>query len=270
MAASLQVLHDKLPLTDKCHHYDDVDDVPPHIQKYWHQRYSIFDYYDQGVQLTDDAWFGVTPEPVANQIAQDLCTKTSKTTLIDLFGGAGGNVIAFASSFHFTRIIAIEKDAATLACAQHNAEVYGVTEYITFVLGDSLHYLSLLRHNPSALDPAIRVDPNQTTIFASPPWGGVAYREHEVFDLSTMEPYNLEKLYKACFPLETTLFLPRSSDLNQIAELLASNEEDTKLDVVQYCMEGASKAMVVYVPESKPLHQDDEGWSIAVEKDYSQ
>ncbi|KAM7195130.1 putative rna cap guanine-n2 methyltransferase [Naviculisporaceae sp. PSN 640] len=267
--ASLQVLHEKLPLTDECHHYENVHEVPQHIRKYWQQRYSIFEYYDEGIQLTDDAWFGVTPEPVANQIAQDLSTKTSKTTLIDLFGGAGGNVIAFASSFHFTRIIAIEKDPSTLACAQHNAQVYGVSEYITFVLGDSLEYMTLLKTNPSALHPSIRVDPNQVTIFASPPWGGVAYREHEVFDLSVMEPYNLERLYKACFPLEHTLFLPRSSDLNQVADLLAP-EDDAKLDVVQYCMEGASKAMVVYVPESNPLHRDDDGWSMAVEQGTSQ
>jgi trimethylguanosine synthase len=33
--------------------------------RYWHQRYSIFSKYDDGVWMTDDAWFGVTPEPVA-------------------------------------------------------------------------------------------------------------------------------------------------------------------------------------------------------------
>jgi hypothetical protein len=32
---------------------------------YWAQRYRIFSKYDDGVWLTDDAWFGVTPEPVA-------------------------------------------------------------------------------------------------------------------------------------------------------------------------------------------------------------
>jgi hypothetical protein len=32
---------------------------------YWAQRYRIFSKYDEGVWLTDDAWFGVTPEPVA-------------------------------------------------------------------------------------------------------------------------------------------------------------------------------------------------------------
>ena len=207
------------------------------------------------------------PNP-ANQtpskIAEDLANKTSKSTLIDIFGGAGGNVIPFALSCHFSRIIAIEKDADTLACAQHNAEVYGVSEYITFVHGDSFEYLRRLKSDPNSLDPSIRVDLSDTTIFASPPWGGVNYKEHEVFDLSHMEPYNLEHLYNACYPLEHTLFLPRSSDLNQIAKLAP---EGHKLDVVQYCMYGASKAMVVYMPQSAPLDNYGEDWSVAVEKD---
>lgn len=47
------------------HHYDHAEDVPPQILKYWQQRYEIFSRYDDGVLMTDDAWFGVTPEPVA-------------------------------------------------------------------------------------------------------------------------------------------------------------------------------------------------------------
>lgn len=35
---------------------------------YWAQRYKIFSKYDEGVWLTDDAWFGVTPEPVAKYV----------------------------------------------------------------------------------------------------------------------------------------------------------------------------------------------------------
>lgn len=33
--------------------------------RYFSQRYSLFSLYDEGVFMTDDAWFGVTPEPVA-------------------------------------------------------------------------------------------------------------------------------------------------------------------------------------------------------------
>jgi trimethylguanosine synthase len=33
--------------------------------RYFHQRYNIFNFYDYDIRMTDDAWFGVTPEPVA-------------------------------------------------------------------------------------------------------------------------------------------------------------------------------------------------------------
>lgn len=75
---------ERLPLTDECHHYKGKHEVPWDIQKlvlccpictffqhanrlcrYFSQRYSIWSYYDGGVHMTDDAWFGVTPEPVA-------------------------------------------------------------------------------------------------------------------------------------------------------------------------------------------------------------
>lgn len=39
--------------------------VANQLASYWAQRYQIFSKYDEGVWLTDDAWFGVTPEPVA-------------------------------------------------------------------------------------------------------------------------------------------------------------------------------------------------------------
>ena len=35
------------------------------MYSYWQQRYYLFSKYDEGVLLTDDAWFGVTPESVA-------------------------------------------------------------------------------------------------------------------------------------------------------------------------------------------------------------
>ena len=33
--------------------------------RYWQQRHTIFSNYNEGVYMTHDAWYGVTPEPVA-------------------------------------------------------------------------------------------------------------------------------------------------------------------------------------------------------------
>ena len=73
-----------------CHHYETLGEVPWDIQKcvtlarcsgsptfkvaqlthnrYWQQRYDIFSRYDDGILMTDDAWFSVTPEPVAQYV----------------------------------------------------------------------------------------------------------------------------------------------------------------------------------------------------------
>ncbi|OLN88803.1 Trimethylguanosine synthase [Colletotrichum chlorophyti] len=236
----------KLPLTDECRHYESKAEVPWDLQKYFSQRYSLFSWYDEGVRLTDSAWFGVTPEPVANTVANDMYyTDASKKILIDIFGGAGGNTIAFALSARWDRVISIERDAATLACAQHNAELYEVAEYITWIHGDCFEYLDKLHNAPHELSEELRVDMAETVVFASPPWGGPGYSTAEVFDLSKMEPYTLQQLHDACMPMDHALYLPRTSDLRQIAKLARGGE---KLEVVQYCMEGASKAMVAYIP----------------------
>lgn len=42
--------------------------LPNASARYFSQRYSIFSLYDYGVWMTDDAWFGVTPEPVAKYV----------------------------------------------------------------------------------------------------------------------------------------------------------------------------------------------------------
>jgi trimethylguanosine synthase len=171
---------------------------------------------------------------------------SKKRVLIDMFAGAGGNSIAFALSERWDQIIAIELDAATLACAQNNAECYQIEPgHITWVNGDSFAYVDALLKNPESLHPDLRVDVATSVVFASPPWGGPGYSTDAIFDLYTMQPYGLKELTGAYERFEHALFLPRTSDIRQIAKLAPEGE---KIEVVQYCMEGASKAMVAYIP----------------------
>lgn len=170
----------------------------------------------------------------------------SKDTIIDVFAGAGGNTIAFALSGRWKHVIGIERDPSTLACAQNNAELYEVDpSIVTWIHADSFEYLDLLLNRPSELHPRLRLDISKTVIFASPPWGGPGYRTDEVFDLNNMQPYKLEKLHTSYRRMDHVLYLPRTSDIRQIARLAP---EDRKVEVVQYCMEGASKAMAAYIP----------------------
>ncbi|RDW93770.1 RNA methyltransferase [Aspergillus mulundensis] len=146
------------------HHYENRGDVPWDIQNYFSQRYDLFSKYDEGVWLTDDAWFGVTPELIATKIADQIARAAppERKVLVDVFAGAGGNTIAFARSGHWKRVYAIEKDPATLRCAQHNAEVYGVADKITWFQGDCFE---IIKSQLKDLAP-------YSVLFASPPWGG--------------------------------------------------------------------------------------------------
>lgn len=153
-----------------------------------------------------------------------------KRVLIDAFCGVGGNTIAFARSQRWSQIWAVEKDDATLKCAKHNAQIYGVSKKIMFLKGDVMEMVHA----------RLRDQAKKAVIFASPPWGGPNYNDFEVFDLNKMQPYGIEELYgtlkTAC--RDVALFLPRNSDLKQIARLAKGDE---KFDVVHYALWGSSK-----------------------------
>lgn len=187
--------------------------------------------------MTEDSWFGVTPEPVARTIAKHVAEATSKdkVMLIDCFAGVGGNVIAFALSERWQRVYAIERDPRALACAKHNAEIYGVQERISWHEGDCFE---VLRKELAEVG-------QHSIIFASPPWGGQGYRSDAIFDLARMQPYNLKDLLSAFQQLTeyVVLYLPRNSDIRQLAK---TSRARSKTTVIHYCMAGASKALCAY------------------------
>lgn len=123
--------------------------------------------------MTDDAWFGVTHESVALKIAAHISQTApkDKAIIVDPFCGVGGNTIALALSGRWKRVYAIEKDPATLACAKHNADIYGVGDKITWFEGDCFDVLGLTngKEDDTPLSALVK---RHGVVFASPPWGG--------------------------------------------------------------------------------------------------
>lgn len=58
------------------------------------QRKRYFSLYEKGCLLDEEGWYSVTPERVANQIAE----RCRCDTILDAFCGVGGNAIAFAKT----------------------------------------------------------------------------------------------------------------------------------------------------------------------------
>lgn len=103
-----------------------------------------------GVQLDREARYSLTPEAIALELAD----AARGSTVIDAGCGAGGNTIGFARAG--ASVVAIERDAARLEMARHNARLYGVADRIRFMHGDAMELL-----------PALSAD----VLFVDPPWG---------------------------------------------------------------------------------------------------
>jgi len=162
-----------------------------------------------------------------------------------------------------------------LACAKHNAEIYGVENKIWWIQGDWRDVVTgkrlrgLLRGNEG----------DDVVVFASPPWGGPGYSttvtststttengnedgdgqevRRDVFSTIDMKPFGLKDLMDVLRGKESidkrnvVLYLPRNSDLNEFAKMIVDDEESNgvssesevgkKTRVIHYCIRGASK-----------------------------
>lgn len=131
----------------------------PALERYYHRRHTLFSKFAAGIIMDAEGWYSATPESVALRSAELLMPPPRLPSLfVDAFVGCGGNAIQAA--LHGALVIAIDIDPVKLACARHNAKIYGVAHRIEFVLGDFV-----------ALAPRLRAH----VCFLSPPWGGPDY-----------------------------------------------------------------------------------------------
>ncbi|OQV17442.1 Trimethylguanosine synthase [Hypsibius exemplaris] len=206
-----------------------TDDMPYHIRvnkkmwKYWFQRYRLFSRYDEGVLMDEESWFSVTPERIAEHIAE----RCRCDVIVDAFCGVGGNAIQFA--FTCERVIAIDIDPVKIEYAKRNAAIYGVLDRIEFIVGDFFK-----------VAPTLSAD----VVFLSPPWGGLNYAQHESYDLEKMELNGFRVFETARRVSENVaFFLPRNVAVEQLASLAGPGG---KMEVEQNFLNKKLKTVVAY------------------------
>ena len=194
------------------------------------QRRRYFSLYHKGCLLDRVGWYSVTPELIANQIAE----RCRCDTIVDAFCGVGGNAIAFAQTCE--HVIAIDNDETRLRLARHNAAIYGVADRIEFVLGDFIQFAETLARRDQIRQAGRTVD----VIFLSPPWGGPSYlqgtrqnqppdpSEHPEFLLSDITPIHGLELFKLAERITPNIayYLPRNTNLQEISDLATNAEVD--------------------------------------------
>ncbi|CAN4095384.1 unnamed protein product [Withania somnifera] len=204
------------------------EDLSPSLNKYWCQRYLLFNKYDDGIKMDGEGWFSVTPEAIAKHHA----LRCGSGTIVDLFTGVGGNSIQFAK--RSKHVIAIDIDPKRIDLAQHNAAIYGVLDQIDFIRGDSF-----------VLAPNLKAD----VVFMSPPWGGPDYLKEKTFDMKTMlRPHDGSFLFSIGRGIasKVVMFLPRNVDINELAKLSVSVDPPWSLEVEKNYLNGKLKAITAY------------------------
>ncbi|KAJ4958834.1 hypothetical protein NE237_025945 [Protea cynaroides] len=203
------------------------ESISPLVRKYWLQRYSLFSRYDEGIQMDEEGWFSVTPEKIAISHAQ----RSGGGTVIDCFTGVGGNAIQFARAC--CHVVAIDIDPIKVQLAFNNAKIYGVEDYIDFVIGDFFELATSLKGD---------------MVFLSPPWGGPTYRTMKNFTLDLLKPrdgYSIFQVAQKITP-NIIMFLPRSVDLQQVEELSWLSSPPLNIEIEENYVKCNLKGLTAY------------------------
>ncbi|CAI5438458.1 unnamed protein product [Caenorhabditis angaria] len=206
------------------------------IIKYFYQRYRLFSKLDQGIIMDREGWFSVTPERIAQHIAERVVIN-GVNIVVDAFTGVGGNAIQFALKGAY--VIAIDLDPVRLKCARHNARVYGVEDYISFICADFFHVAATWANDKLN---APKID----AVFLSPPWGGPSYLNSAEFDLAEgCCPDGIE-IFNASIKLSKNIayFLPRTTKISQLVNL--SHQIDGKCEIEQSSLNSKIKTITAY------------------------
>lgn len=197
--------------------------LPDNCRKFWRKRYKLFSRFDDGVYMSSDMWFSVTPEAMALFTARLVRQMLPEAKyILDVCCGAGGNAIQLA--YEFPHVVAIDINQSNIISTIHNAGIYGVRERIWCIQGDwtqmaqSTDWLNQSIPHIESTD-----DDSQTFpfdfVFSSPPWGGNDYLR-SLYDLSLLQPLPLRDLLLLLSRFATNfgLFLPRLLDTSQLSE----------------------------------------------------
>lgn len=224
------------------------------MRKYWVQRHNLFSKYDEGIILTKELWFSVTPEKISKFMAEFINDRICKMKggvgqdikILDAFCGGGGNVVQFLQVNERNKVYGVDINKTHLECTKNNAMVYcgeeeGVKGRLELLPLDWRYADSeegeegeenateVFASREESMDSLERLqeDGPFDVVFASPPWGGPLYLRQEVYDLERdLLPFPLARTLRVlsrCCSRDgrdgalVVLFLPRNSDFAAVA-----------------------------------------------------
>ena len=177
-------------------------------------------------------WWSVTPEIIAEYTAK----LAKKCTVIDGFCGSGGNVIQFSK--YCSKVYAIDIDPKKIEICKNNCKVYNCENNIYFIECD---FLKIEEYKP------IKVKADY--IFLSPPWGGINYKNSDVYSIKASMNPDISEIIKVCLRITKYImfYIPRTLMLEELFEIISAINGKKRLFFDVHILKSANKIKALLI-----------------------
>ena len=199
---------------------------------FWYQRYYYYSKFDEGIKMDNESWYSVTPEIIAEYTAK-LANKDS--IIIEGFCGSGGNVIQFSK--YCKKVYAIDIDIKKIEICKNNCKVYKCPDNIIFIHSD---FLKIDKYKEN-----IKAD----YIFLSPPWGGIQYKNNEVYCIKKLMKPDISEIIKMSLKVSKHImfYLPRTLMLEELFEIISEINHEDRLFFDVHILKSANKIKALLI-----------------------
>ncbi|MBN8549428.1 MAG: RsmD family RNA methyltransferase [Deltaproteobacteria bacterium] len=164
----------------------------PQLQHYWDRLSPL----EQQMRIDIEGLYSLAQQSIMDQISALIVGDS----VIDAFCGVGGSAIGLARAGK--KVISIDSNAERIEMAKYNATLFGVSEQIEFMVGNSLKLL-----------PTLHAD----AIFLDPPWGGPDYSKQRKFYFKDFAPNGRELLeISLARARQVSLRLPKNFEMAEL------------------------------------------------------
>ena len=199
---------------------------------FWYQRYYYYSKFDEGIKMDNESWYSVTPEIIAEYTAK-LANKNS--IIIEGFCGSGGNVIQFSK--YCKKVYAIDIDEKKLDICKNNCKIYNCPDNIIFIHSD---FLKIDKYKEN-----IKGD----YIFLSPPWGGIQYKNNEIYCIKNLMKPDISEIIKMSLKVSKYImfYLPRTLMLEELFEIISEINHEDRLFFDVHILKSANKIKALLI-----------------------
>ena len=174
----------------------------------------------------------MTPEIIAEYTSKLI----KNNSVIDGFCGSGGNVIQFSK--YCSKVYAIDIDDKKLNICKNNCKVYKCKNNISFIHSD---FLQIDKYDKEKIFADF--------IFLSPPWGGIQYKNSDVYSIKESMNPNIYDIIKISLKVSKHImfYLPRTLFLEELFNIISDINKSDRIFFDVHILKSANKIKALLI-----------------------